>query len=117
MRGIWTWLRRNLRAGTDASGQRRSPEASANCSLAPILSQEELAREVRALTAGGREPSVEELRALQDRFSRNLASEVPHFLGHWFADADIRRRDREYSRAQAAQLEATLRKMEGQRAT
>jgi len=83
----------------------------------PIVSQTELAREIRALTADGREPTEQDLSALQDRFSRNLASELPHFLGHWFADGDIRRRDAEYRKLQAPQLEATLRQMEGERAT
>jgi hypothetical protein len=46
-----------------------------------------------------------------------LASELPHFIGHWFADADIRRRDAEYSRAQASKLEEALRQMEGTHAT
>jgi hypothetical protein len=82
-----------------------------------IQSQKELAREIRALTAGGREPTELELLSLQDRFDRNLASELPHFLGHWFADADIRRRDSEYSKSQAPQLEAALRAMEGEHAT
>lgn len=82
-----------------------------------IVTQQELARQIRALTAGAREPTDRELRELQGRCSRNLASEVPHFINHWLADGDVRRRDVEYAKGQAMQLEAALRQMEDANAT
>ena len=116
MAGIWTWLKRYFSAPADADQPSLQPVATENCDVKPILSQAELALEIRVLIAGGREPSEEELLSLQDRFSRNLACDLPHFIGHWFADADIRRRDVEYSKAQASQLEEALRQMEGSHA-
>lgn len=99
--------------------RKTEPQTSAPVvhSWKPILSQAELASEIRALIADGREPSAQELLALQDRFSRNLASEIPHFIGHWFADADIRQRDSEYSKDQAQKLEVALTKMEERHGT
>lgn len=94
-----------------------TPQGATVVGVNVIHSQAELAREIRALTAGGCEPSAQELSFLQDRFSRNLACELPHFIGHWFSDADVRRRDTEYSKAKASQLEEALKKMEGTNAS
>ena len=77
----------------------------------------ELARELRALTGGGREPTAIELSDLQRRVQSSHALEVPHFLWHWLADADIRVKDSEYRRSQVAQLETVLQQMEGPHAT
>ena len=82
-----------------------------------ICSQKELAGEIRLLLANGREPPEQELRELQARLSKDLAGELPHFLWHWLADADIRGRDAEYGKLQAHQLESTLQQMEGKHAT
>jgi hypothetical protein len=117
MSGIWTSLKRLVGVSPGASRSEHSPEGSTVLGVKVIHSQAELAREIRTLTTDGREPSEQELFALQDRFSRNLACELPHFIGHWFADADIRRRDAEYSKAQGSELEEALRQMEGTHAT
>lgn len=108
------WLKRLLGGSTSNQSQVPLPGTT---KWKPILSLAELAGEIRALIVDGREPSVQELRALEDRFSRNLASEAPHFIGHWFADADIRQRDSDYRNAQALQLEVALREMEVSRGT
>jgi len=117
MSGIWASLKKLLGASPALDSGEHSPDGPTVIGVKVIHSQAELAREVRTLIAGGREPSEQELFSLQDRFSRNLTCELPHFMSHWFADADIRRRDPEYSRAQASQLEEALKQMEETHAT
>ena len=104
-----TWLKRLF--GRTHKSERLARTPFVEHMLEPIRTQAQLAAEIRSLIAGGREPSVQELTALQVR-SRNLASEVPHLIAHWFADSDIRQRDAEYRRTQAQQLEDALRQME-----
>jgi hypothetical protein len=105
-----SWLQRFFSSAKKV--ERSASQQLTEIAFRPILSQAQLASEIRLLTVDEREPSTEELVALQDRFSRNLASELPHFIAHWFADADIRQRDAEYRKSQKQQLEAALRQME-----
>jgi len=105
-----SWLQRLF--GNAKKAKRSESQPLTEIAFKPILSQAQLASEIRLLVVDGREPSAKELAALQDRFSRNLASELPHFIAHWFADADIRHQDAEYSKSQKQQLEVALRQME-----
>ena len=104
------WLQRFLGRSREIDRMESGPLDGENFKV--IHSQAQLASEIRALVAGGREPPAKEVIALQDRFSRNLASEVPDFIAHWFADAKSRQRGDQYGKAQALQLEAALRQME-----
>jgi hypothetical protein len=55
----------------------------------------------------------EEARQLQLEFARSgLASHIPHIVGHYLNDVDIRVRDSAYGKRQEAQLQEALAQME-----
>jgi len=70
----------------------------------------ELAKDLRAVAAG----TLTEV-AFREKYSGRDVPEVEavwHGLQHYFADADIRARDAEYSRMQAQELERLIQLLE-----